>query len=1630
MSQDSIKGSEIPVDSNGVLDDDRTFGVTFEDGPNAGKTVSFLAKDSKIYILKGIIGGEGIRVDLDTDNYTATIVNTGQGGSGTIGPGDFPALSGALDTSLDRILIIDSSANSGSGALNNISVADLGFYMRNPRVEKTELDGFTAVSSITGANQIAFTASSGITLRGGDTHGNIKLKEFFREGMVFEFQQGDNSYTIEMLGNATESNGDIVLAETNISRLKDSLNMTNTSTKIICHGVDRKVIAGEYITVGRTDAGDYILNGQRNSQGGGSNFNAENIKIGTPDTLASTTNNGNATISFIGHNISAENVKSGVGTVVNYANGNASVDVNITPGRFNEVIANANGSISIASTLQPGPGVDILDGVISARVVKTTYDTRNAYNDGSSAIPAGTFVVFDEDAVFNANDGLAYAGVRVDAASAATLGPPGGVTRVEIPASSGGNSGTAAEAVITEGIFNLTSTSTIFNNLANGSKLYLEKVTENNRVKWQLASTYNADNEAVLVGRFLSGAGIANTYTVEMDFDLARHAGNTDLLPEGTNNKFFTDTKARTANPVDDNTIGRDANNKLEVKISGIGTNQLGNNVVDFYKINFAKDPTEGQLIAIGADSTLVGVDASEGGDIPDKANVETVLQGQNDTEYVTSLGLEKSDEVLIGPKTTFTGFRITTGTPTQDNQVYIVNDTINIYNPSSAFIAKLLRGVVANIYTSDNKYKRGILSATATTSDVVVTFTLLNSTSSGTLFNTDSVSIDITGEFRDEIETKINTVSGNTFPNAISSPANEDGLIYNSTTGQFENGKIPGGSLQRETVGSDELSAGAATRDKINSNVIATRTELRNAIKSDAVVGAAGLNTRVNELDSEDNFSGYNATSNATVLAGEYKINNNILTITPEESDRANMLTKLFVGQIFSAESSDRSAIYASRLTSNVANTNNTYTINLNATTIRSTGTLGANSSLYIEGTIAYNGRQRVYRNAPSGSGGGATTFNDLTDTDIESPEDYQVPIWDAVNNVWINDFLTGDSIGNGEIGTSKIAGSSVTRDKVGSNVFANTTDTRGTATNLAVTPDGLNDRINEQEARAKIDNVNKTSNNSLLQNEWSINNTGDRVKIRPTAGALTFIQNSVIEGRYLSIVDGDNQISRDITGTATVSGSEVTIPVGTSTINDVNASSLADGATFFIEGIFRLYNRIDAKSYGSGDASIGDGEVQTKHISGLTNTSSGFMFADGDGTVSIGTPTVEFASNTEAQAGTIDNKAVPPSALESVLDQVVHTADFTGFQHTTSTGASMALGTWNINTNGTVANYRPHTVTEQTAMVREFKNDKRAQHVSSRGEVIEYKFAAVPVYHTIDGQDVGYITCTIGEHDAIPSNPDLTGDWSIVPMPAQNKEVFEHAPAKSIQPAALSDGILDFRHARRMLQKTVAKMRASGNFNATYNGSTRFTTNRATSKRGWAIGDGSGTDEATFDQIDNFCLVSGSLDFNTMRAESGGKYECRLDGIGTFYCTETTNAGIDLGLQFRHKATSTNTWGSWQDCKLEDISETIGGSSVTTYDVSKLYGSTSTEGIQRDTASGNARFHSIFRTKIYGNTGHQDISPPFWVAFIIGDGGLFPVTDRDYQFRFAIFPSDAGATTVRILYDYSEILATTRVA
>ena len=327
--------------------------------------------------------------------------------------------------------------------------------------------------------------------------------------------------------------------------------------------------------------------------GGTSNFQAENVKAGSSN-VSVTYVNGNAVIDAVSGGQGGGSSNFGANSIAN-------------TGILSRTVT--NGSLTLGVALTGGDGIDVNDATISSETAKRTFNARNAYNDDSTAIPAWTFVVADEDFIITDGESVDYAGYKADVASSTELGAPGGITRIAIPGASGGNSGRAKDAVITNGVFDIV-TSVNLGSLTRGSKLYLRETTANNRKSWTLQTTYQAGD--LLVGRFLNSTGTQNEYTVEMNFDLARHAGNTDEIPEGATNKWYTDTKVDNrvlegstpenivSRVTDNNTIVIDSNRfKVNAaalidnaKITLDSSGKITANVQEFHSrdINFAFD--------------------------------------------------------------------------------------------------------------------------------------------------------------------------------------------------------------------------------------------------------------------------------------------------------------------------------------------------------------------------------------------------------------------------------------------------------------------------------------------------------------------------------------------------------------------------------------------------------------------------------------------------------------------------------------------------------------------------------------------------------------------------------------------------------------------------------------------------------------------------------------------------------------------------------------------------------------------------------------------------------------------------------------------------------------------------------
>ena len=273
--------------------------------------------------------------------------------------------------------------------------------------------------------------------------------------------------------------------------------------------------------------------------------------------------------------------------------------------------------------------------------------------------------------------------------------------------------------------------------------------------------------------------------------------------------------------------------------------------------------------------------------------------------------------------------------------------------------------------------------------------------------------------------------------------------------------------------------------------------------------------------------------------------------------------------------------------------------------------------------------------------------------------------------------------------------------------------------------------------------------------------------------------LRRNLIEGEFLtydSIVAGEN-----VTKSSLDSNNRFTL----SASGGGGGGSLVPGSGTTLGGI-RSNSKIIMNN---GSATLGSNSVGAVEVNGLNATSSGFVTVS-SGSFSIGTPTgggaLTYATDDEALAGTSRTLPVNPANLRAVARHFSHTADYQGFTHTTSTGASMPLGSWNINSNGTVAHYRAHNAEEYEALQGEMLADEDMR-MENNGQSIGFQFTSVTV-HAVDGSDVGYIRCVIGRHYANPASPTLTGNWTLFISPKQNREVLQTAPNATIPVQALA--------------------------------------------------------------------------------------------------------------------------------------------------------------------------------------------------------------------------------------------------
>ena len=434
-------------------------------------------------------------------------------------------------------------------------------------------------------------------------------------------------------------------------------------------------------------------------------------------------------------------------------------------------------------------------------------------------------------------------------------------------------------------------------------------------------------------------------------------------------------------------------------------------------------------------------------------------------------------------------------------------------------------------------------------------------------------------------------------------------------------------------------------------------------------------------------------------------------------------------------------------------------------------------------------------------------------------------------------------------------------------------------------------------------------------------------------------------------------------------------------------------------------------------------------------------------DGRVTIaasGGGAVTFASQSEVDAGTVANKAVAPDTLHGALEDVAHAARLGSFQYAGSlANLNTTVRTWWINADGT----RLYIHSPTTAMNTTLENELRNRFQLYRdGVKIQGKIGSKTSANAQDST-LKIFTCTITNHNQ-PGSITLSqnDEWALSTISEQAEEILENAPDASIDGAALAIASVGPRAVEGLRQITRMYLNNDGSGSRKQNISNAATTQFATTTvasdnnphvKSWAVGGTTADANLRFDQRINRSLLPGAIEFSSMRAEDGCEYDVRIDGEGTFFfgaatAQDAAYIGLEVGLMFRDKAPADTTWQAWTHCNKTDVSRTIDGVSTVVYDASALQGNPDFLGQNK----------SLFRTKssLYNNRPsnsndmYADVAPPFWTAFGIGaSGDPFPVSNRDYQFRFVFHAPTIGTgynPRVERLYNYIERLVADRVA
>ena len=244
----------------------------------------------------------------------------------------------------------------------------------------------------------------------------------------------------------------------------------------------------------------------------------------------------------------------------------------------------------------------------------------------------------------------------------------------------------------------------------------------------------------------------------------------------------------------------------------------------------------------------------------------------------------------------------------------------------------------------------------------------------------------------------------------------------------------------------------------------------------------------------------------------------------------------------------------------------------------------------------------------------------------------------------------------------------------------------------------------------------------------------------------------------------------------------------------NAVTEAKIADGAV--------TAEKIGADEVGAWQLNIAAGSNITLGTTNNVLTIS----ASGGGSIS-------FATQTEANAGTITNKAINPATLKGALENGVYVAQYVGFQ-LQATGA-LTAGKFRIENNGNRGRWLAHSQTEHDEVYPKFLKDKYFIMTNSLGQRIEAGFSSVA---TVENANTAWpeIVCNLTSHHATPANPVTTGDWTLDLIPEQNKAIFETAPQGSILPIAIEGGVPPIPPKAAVGQVGRSRMKAhSGNVN-----------------------------------------------------------------------------------------------------------------------------------------------------------------------------------------------------------------------